>query len=123
MTLDPSAMTSPLPAAGVWFGDLLAELDAGADPRALAVRVLNESTMLLPILISHLGWELSLSAVTGDHERSRRYAELWLLLADPSFARRRPPPAAKPSTANTPQGADRAAPHAPKEEARVGLYL
>jgi len=112
-----------LPPAGAWFKNLLAELDAGANPRDLAVRVLNESTMLLPILISHLGWELSLSTVAGDGERSRRYAELWLLLADPSYSRR-PLPAPPKASTNTLQAADAAAPRAPKEEPRyTGFYL
>jgi hypothetical protein len=118
MAPNPSAATPPLPPAGIWFHDLLAELDAGANPRDLAVRVLNESTMLLPILISHLGWELSRSTVAGYHE------ELWLLLADPSYSRR-PPAAPMTSEAKAPRGADAAASRAEsKEDHRFpGLYL
>jgi len=123
MALDPSAVASPLPAAGVWFRDLLAELDAGANPRDLAVRVLNESTMLLPILTAHLSWEMARAAIAADSAAARRYAELFLYLADPSYSRR-PVAAPKASTSNTPQGAHVAARHAPKEEPRFpGLYL
>jgi hypothetical protein len=55
MALDTS---SQLPAPGVWFRGILDELDAGANPRELATRVLQESTMLLPILTAHLSWEM-----------------------------------------------------------------
>jgi len=72
MALDTS---SQLPAPGVWLRAILAELDGGANPRELATRVLNESTMLLPILISHVSWELARAVIASNPESARRYAE------------------------------------------------
>jgi hypothetical protein len=126
MALDTS---SQLPAPGVWFRGILDELDGGANPRELATRVLQESTMLLPILVAHVSWELARSVVAGNPESARRYAELFLYLADLSFVRRAGPRAGDliTSTASPPSasvecsGAERGN---EKDESRYpALYL
>jgi hypothetical protein len=98
-----------LPPAGAWFKDLLAAVDAGElTPREAAVRVLTESTMLLGITIDHIAWELSAAVLRGDVERSRRFAEFYLYLADPArwrqpVAEAKAAPQSEPARAFTPE--------------------
>lgn len=80
--------------------------------------------MLLPILISHVSWELTRAAIAGNSESARRYAELFLYLADPSFVRRAGPLAGDPttSTASPPSAlVEQAGAGGGENEARIGL--
>jgi hypothetical protein len=124
-----SESTSQLPPSGVWFREILEELDAGSDPQAIATHVVTESTMLLPILISHIEWELARAVLAENYSAARRYAELWSWLADPSFARRAAARAGRPATSTAsppPASVERAGAERgnEKDEPRYpGLYL
>ena len=121
----------------VWFADVLSELDAGADVRVVATRILRETPMLLTLVQDHIVWELARAAIAADHggrtrypeiaastgvdgagARAARYAALFFCLTDPTFGRSATPTLTRSAAAAAEVSA------APKEEARLpGLYL
>jgi len=93
--------------------------------------ILQESTMLLPILIAHVSWKLARAAVRGDAEAAKCYAELFLYIADPSFARRAgrlatstaSPPSASVERAAAERGHETAKAEPTDEPRYTGFYL
>jgi len=86
--------------------------------------------MLLPILVALVSWELAPAAVRGDVEAAKRYAELFLYIADPSFARRAgrlastaSPPSASVERAATERGHEAAKAEPTDEPRYTGFYL
>ena len=87
--------------------------------------------MLLPILIAHVSWKLARAAVRGDAEAAKRYAELFLYIADPSFARRAgrlatstaSPPSASVERAAAERGHETAKVEPTDEPRYTGFYL
>lgn len=74
--------------SGRWYSNLLAEFDAGAHPRDIAARILIDSPMIIPIVTNYISWEIARHAFEENYPAAKRLSELWLLLADPNFARR-----------------------------------
>jgi hypothetical protein len=124
-----------------WFAEILSQVDAGAEPQAVAARIVTETPMLFSIVLDHLAWEMARAAIAAGSKsrqqyphlvaevpaqeaaaRASRYAQVYLGLADPGFWRPAVPAATPPATtaasaAEVPNAA------APKEEQLPGLYL
>jgi hypothetical protein len=124
-----------------WFRSVLEQLDAGADVRVVAARVVLESPMLLTLVQDHIVWELARAAIAADRDgraeypeiaastgvdhagaRAARYAALFFCLTDPTFGRSATPTVTSSATAAA-SAAEASNAAAAKEERLPGLYL